>query len=259
MISAQLEDALSTIEGTQNLEELHKAMQRIVESHGFAAYGFVDVGDTNSKVPFYFGTDRRWNEEYVNNDFIRGDAGISKSRRTNTPFVWADIAPGAPRPGPRSLARRIMDAAADFGFQEGLVVPCHFRDELGRLYSICTVLYWKDHLRPFSFVLKSKKAELHLLMINFIQQCIKLISAEARAASQTLRDLKKNRGDALTGAQRDVLSWAARGKTIGETAEILNISDLTAETHVKNALRRLNVHNKTHGVAKAIMLGLIDF
>ena len=151
-----------------------------------------------------------------------------------------------------------MDAAADFGLREGLVIPCHFKDELGRVHSVSSVLFWKDHLRPFAFVLKSKKAELHLLMIYFIQQFFKLRSEEARSASQTLRDLKKDGGQTLTDAQRDVLSWAARGKTIGETAEILNISEMTAETHVKNALRRLNVHNKTHAVAKAIMLGLID-
>jgi LuxR family quorum sensing-dependent transcriptional regulator len=127
------------------------------------------------------------------------------------------------------------------------------------MHSISSVLYWKDRLRPFSMVLSSKRAELHLLMIYFIQQCIKLKAAESHGALERPRDLRAEVVDGLTAAQRDVLSWAARGKTVGETAEILRVSELTVETHIKNALRRLDVHNKTHAVAKAIMLGLIDY
>jgi DNA-binding CsgD family transcriptional regulator len=260
MISAKLEEALAALESSESIEELRRTMQGIVEAHGFAAYDFVDAGSTHAREPFHFGTaERQWENEYIANNFLSVDPCIAKARRTNTPFVWADLAPGASRPGPRSPVRRLMDAAQDFGLQEGLVVPCHFRDELGRLHSVSSVFFWKDRLRPFKLVLSHRKAELHLLMIYFIQRHLKLHSQEAGAAEQGLRDLQSEAGDALTPAQRDVLSWAARGKTVGETAEILKISDLTVETHVKNALRRLNVHNKTHAVAKAIMLGLIDY
>jgi len=122
MISVQLEEALAAIEGCQSLEELHRTMQRIVESHGFAAYCFVDAGDTTSKVPFYFGTTKRqWEAEYIANDLVKVDPAIAKVRRTNTPFVWADIASGAPRPGPRGAAswmRRPISA-----FAKGLSSP----------------------------------------------------------------------------------------------------------------------------------------
>lgn len=257
MISAGLEEALVAIEAAGSLKELRRVICKIIENRGFAAVGFVDAADTMSKIPLYFGTDEAWNGEYLANNFVTVDPGLAKARRTNTPFVWADIAPGAARPGPRSLVRRLMDAAQDFGFTEGLIIPCHFRDELGRMHSISSVLYWKDHLRPFSALLGSKKAELHLLMIYFIQQHIKLRSELNGKLTPSVQ--LKGKAEGLTAAQRDCLSWAARGKTVGETAEILNISELTVETHIKNALRRLDVHNKTHAVAVAIMHGLIDY
>ena len=55
-----------------------------------------------------------------------------------------------------------------------------------------------------------------------------------------------------------MLAWAARGKTVADTAQILGISPETVEGFVKQALRKLDAVNKTHGVAKSIALGLID-
>ena len=52
--------------------------------------------------------------------------------------------------------------------------------------------------------------------------------------------------------------WAGRVKTTSTTADILKISEETVETHVRNAIRKLGATNKTHAVAKAIYLGLID-
>jgi DNA-binding CsgD family transcriptional regulator len=54
------------------------------------------------------------------------------------------------------------------------------------------------------------------------------------------------------------LSWAARGKTTSETADILHISQQTAEGYIRNALLKLNATNKTHAVAKGIYLGIVD-
>jgi LuxR family quorum sensing-dependent transcriptional regulator len=43
-----------------------------------------------------------------------------------------------------------------------------------------------------------------------------------------------------------------------DTADILTLSEETVKTHIRNALTKLGANNKTHGVAKAIYLGLID-
>ena len=56
----------------------------------------------------------------------------------------------------------------------------------------------------------------------------------------------------------DRLFMAARGKTVADTAQILGISPETVEGFIKQALRKLEASNKTHGVAKSIALGIID-
>ncbi len=77
-------------------------------------------------------------------------------------------------------------------------------------------------------------------------------------ARHRFRVAEQNDAIALTNRERDVMSWAARGKTLQDTADILKLSTETVETHIKNALRKLDATNKTHGVAKCIALGLID-
>jgi DNA-binding CsgD family transcriptional regulator len=62
----------------------------------------------------------------------------------------------------------------------------------------------------------------------------------------------------LTDRERDVLSWSARGKTMSEVSEILGVSEDTIETHIRHVLSKLDAANKTHAVAKAIYLDMID-
>jgi DNA-binding CsgD family transcriptional regulator len=54
-----------------------------------------------------------------------------------------------------------------------------------------------------------------------------------------------------------VLTWVARGKTSGEIAIILGLSERTVNFHCDQAMRRLDVVNRTQAVAKALADGLI--
>ncbi|HZY13193.1 MAG TPA: response regulator transcription factor [Beijerinckiaceae bacterium] len=61
----------------------------------------------------------------------------------------------------------------------------------------------------------------------------------------------------LTEREKDVLIWAARGKTSGEIATILGVSERTVNFHCEQAMKRLDVINRTQAVAQAIGLRLI--
>lgn len=54
----------------------------------------------------------------------------------------------------------------------------------------------------------------------------------------------------ITEREREVLQWVRKGKTNGEIAQILGISLYTVKNHVQNILRKLNVQNRSHAVAK---------
>ena len=92
-------------------------------------------------------------------------------------------------------------------------------------------------------------------MVYWIQRAIDAIGREYRGSIPFFRPADHPGG---INRERDVMSWAARGKTLQDTAEILRLSTETVEAHIKNALRKLGATNKTHGAAKCVALGLVD-
>lgn len=63
---------------------------------------------------------------------------------------------------------------------------------------------------------------------------------------------------ALTARELEVLHWVACGKTSGEIADIVALSDHTVNSYINNAMRKLDCVNRTHLVAKALRLHLIS-
>jgi DNA-binding NarL/FixJ family response regulator len=61
----------------------------------------------------------------------------------------------------------------------------------------------------------------------------------------------------LTPREKEVLTWVGRGKTSAEIAIIMGLSERTVNFHCDQAMRRLDVTNRTQAVAKAIAGGLI--
>jgi len=57
---------------------------------------------------------------------------------------------------------------------------------------------------------------------------------------------------ALTGRERECLTWVAMGKTDRELAEMLNISERTVVFHIKNAKTKLGANTRLQAVLTAI-------
>ncbi|MDD9899503.1 MAG: autoinducer binding domain-containing protein [Alphaproteobacteria bacterium] len=62
----------------------------------------------------------------------------------------------------------------------------------------------------------------------------------------------------LTDREQEILKWCGRGKTRGEIATLLSLSDRTVNFHINNALKKLGASNVTLGVLKALHRGLIQ-
>jgi DNA-binding CsgD family transcriptional regulator len=67
----------------------------------------------------------------------------------------------------------------------------------------------------------------------------------------------KERDHSLTPREREVLWWAAQGKSAREIAEILHIGERTVNEHSQNAIRKLGAANRTQAVAVALRERLI--
>lgn len=61
----------------------------------------------------------------------------------------------------------------------------------------------------------------------------------------------------LSAREREVLLWAAQGKTAWETSVILGVSARTVEFHLASCRRKLGVSAKAQLVARAVAEGLV--
>jgi LuxR family transcriptional regulator, quorum-sensing system regulator BjaR1 len=255
-----LEAAISGIEACQTIDELKQMLQRISQDYGFASFNFLDTGATHLDAPFFIGTLKPdFLQGYIESKLIHVDPCVSRARRTNTPFSWGDVLVPHYKGVRKSGAQKTMEFAYDFGFQEGFIVPFHFSDLIGRINSSLVVFFWSDLASRFRFLVSRKKHEMHIIMIYWAQRAVDLIGEQFRDGARfAARDRVFAADYDLTDRERDVLAWAGRGKSVLDTAEILSLSEDTVKTHIRNALKKLGANNKTHGVTKAIYLGLIN-
>jgi PAS domain S-box-containing protein len=79
--------------------------------------------------------------------------------------------------------------------------------------------------------------------------------AELRAAQARRREADAG---PLTPREREVLGLLAEGLTSAEAASQLGLTAETIETHVRRALRKLDARSRTHAVALALRLGLLE-
>jgi LuxR family transcriptional regulator, quorum-sensing system regulator BjaR1 len=254
-----LDEAIGWIEACHGVDELKQTLQTISEHYGFASFNFLDTGSSHLDAPFFIGTLKPdFLNGYIENKLVHVDPCVARARRTNTPFSWGDVPVPQNRGIRKSGAQKTMEFAYDHGFQEGFIVPFHFSDAIGRVNSSLIVFFWSDPAQRFQFLVSKKKYEMHLIMIYWAQRAVDVIGEQYRSGAPFGNRDAPTVGQVLTDRERDVLSWAARGKSALDTADILDLSEDTVKTHIRNALKKLDANNKTHGVTKAIYLGLIS-
>lgn len=150
-----------------------------------------------------------------------------------------------------------MEAVREFGVPEGLAVPMHHRDPLGGIdYGLCG-LFWEDDGPSFLASLKSNQTQLHILALYAFDRFVMLHAKQHPEAARAFRQRQAVARVNLTERELEVLKWAAAGKTADDTAEILNCSRRTVETHITNATRKLGAMTKTQATVLALSLGLI--
>lgn len=254
----KLAEAITAVESCDTIDALNAALHRIIQNYGFSAFAFIDVGRPDLDVPYYTGTHPgSWERTYIQNGFVHVDPALARVRRTNTPFHWGSLDLPKRVGRKRPAAVRMMDAARESGFKEGFVVPLHYRDRLGAMHSSSTVFFWQDDVCWFEKLLSHHREELHLVMIYWVQRAMDLVDRDKRH-QVLLKPSEHAPCVPLTVREREVMAWAARGKTVADTAQILSLSPETVEGFIKLALRKLEASNKTHGVAKSIAFGIID-
>lgn len=92
---------------------------------------------------------------------------------------------------------------------------------------------------------------LELLMPHMHMALVRMLFHERHLKHGVLGE---RRGKLITDRETEILRYVQSGKSNEEIANLLNISPLTVKNHVQKILRKLDVNNRAHAVAKAMAL-----
>ncbi len=217
-----------------------EAFRREVARHGFtssACRAVVPSGEgRKSRVLF-----REWSEDWAKlseernfaaKSFVLRDAG-----RRIAPFTWLDAEQE------RKLTageREVLDTAADWGWNNGFVVPVH-----GPSGYFATVSMGS----PERDLDLSPDGRMRLYMVALLahERCLALIHPFPA----------NNPGQLLGARELECLRWVAAGKTDWEIGVILSISAATVKFHVDRARQKLDARSRTQAVAQLALCGLL--
>lgn len=175
-----------------------------------------------------------WSERYFSQGYLFMDPAIERVVSSNESFLWSELEPVCKRD---PNAARIMNEAGDFRLNMGLTVPLVSLDGSIAGFSIAgpSVELSPQVCRTMPFLLAFAFG--HTLNLTNRAQ-------KAKEIRITLRE-------------REVLQWAADGKTKWEIGEILDISEHTVDKHLRYIREKLNVSSRAQIVAEAFRLNLI--
>lgn len=83
---------------------------------------------------------------------------------------------------------------------------------------------------------------------------LRVLSTERQVAATDTR----RSGRVVTHRQEEILNLIKTGKTNAEIAEVLGCSPWTIKNHIQAILRKLDTNTRTHAIARAISLGILQ-
>jgi LuxR family quorum sensing-dependent transcriptional regulator len=122
-------------------------------------------------------------------------------------------------------------AAADFGMRQGISVPLYGLHGYEGAVSIAGH-YVNAGAEALAYI--------HLVSVFAGTQMAKISSAE------------RQRSPVLSDREREVMAWAAFGKTAAETASHMNLAISTVDKQIASAMRKLGSATKAQAVAIAL-------
>lgn len=175
-----------------------------------------------------------WQAQYQAKNYCAIDPTVKHALRSSKPVLWTD--------GLFASTAAFWEEARSFGLHYGWAQS--MRDVPGAT-GMLTLARSDDPLTETELADKAFK-------MAWLTQ-----SAHIALSRRLLPKLLPEADAKLSNREIAVLRWTADGKTAGEIADIMKITERTVNFHISNAAAKLNATNKTAAAVKAALLGFL--
>lgn len=231
------DDLLSRMQTAANEESVFEVVRTEARELGFdhCAYGLrYSVSITKPKTIMFNDYPLRWQQRYLEENYIEIDPTVSHGGKSVLPLVWNDkVFCGA---------RDFWEDARAHGLNYG------WAQSSMNMNGVRGMLTLARCAEPLSDTELKKNGYRLVWLTQIAHQCMVNQISTNRFPESTIR---------LSMREKDVLRWTADGKTAGEIADVINITERTVNFHISKAMEKLNCVNKTATTVKAILLGLL--
>lgn len=230
---------IEKLKKTQDDLELTEILDEFTASAGFSQYRLALVLQAphiaRRKAVIYSNCSPAWIERYTAEKMASKDPIIFLAINQILPIRWDKLPPFSTLP---TGAELIMSEAKKFGLQNGVSFPLRGpRGELG----------------VFSFI----TGDPELNVEKNVQHLGYVVNYALDAVLRILSNRKHEIFRPLTERELICLFWAAEGKTSGEIAIILGLTERTVRFRLDAVIQKLGASNRAHAVVIASMTGLI--
>ena len=193
---------------------------------------------SNPKIVMLGNYSPSWRERYASAHYFKVDPTVAHALVSTRPVLWSDEV--------FVNADELWEDVRGHGLGIGWAQPVH---DIRGIASLLTLARSHEAVSPVEM---GDKALQVAWLAQATHETLAGVLASGPDSATSIKLTVK-----LTEREVEVLRWAGDGKTAGETARILGITERTVIFHIDNALRKLGAANKTAGVLKAAMLRLI--
>ncbi len=231
---------LSAVQKVRCLTALELLLESAARELGFRHYALIHHDDHREKKPgliFLQNYPACYADRYVADRMYRDDPVLHACIAANACFCWSDMACLIQL---SSRHRAFLDRGAREGVADGITVPSFV---LGERSGSCNFSGPRDPARV------RRRIGAVQIIGSFAFQAARRITMRGRPRAV--------RAARLQPRQLECILLAGEGKSNGVIAQILGISVATVKTHIENACRRYDVHNRTQLVIAAALDGEI--
>jgi len=223
----------------QHMAELEAALQAAIAPLEItaAASGYVSGPRAVSLQPFQLTTwPQAWIDIYLASQFLLIDPLPRWARSSGQPITWGALFEILPA---RDPGRRVLEAANEFGFREGMAIPVRAVDGALGLIAFATAR------RTLSAA-----EQAYLTVVG---------RATFEAAERIERQGAPGRvSPIMTEREIDCLALLVQGHSDQQIAKMLGVSGPTVRFHLGNARAKCGAVSRTHLAALAMTMGYVS-